>query len=192
MEERYHAGPSATGTYGEGDRAGPAPGQAESVPEVETMEQAKQMVTDTAGQLGGVLQEQVDKGYQRAGEMLGGVLNDLEEVAKVLDERGQHQAGSLIHSVAGRAERVTDYVEHGSPQELLSDANEYARKHMWTVAAAGVAIGLLTSRFMKAATGGTSSPSTGPYTPASAHATVTGYPSGTNGGAVGQPQPGQW
>jgi len=136
MDERYQPGSGAPGTHGNGS------GMHESV------------ATETAGEFGGVLQEQVDKGYHKAAEMLSGALTDLDEVAKVLDERGRHQASSLMHSATGRAERVSEYLENTKTQELVSDANEYARKHIWTVVAAGVAIGLLTSRFIRAAAGG--------------------------------------
>jgi len=183
MDERNQAGAGATATYGNGSGTDyTVPGQTGQSPVSDMMDQAKHSMSETAGDLGEVLEEQLDKGYQKAAEMLSGVLSDLDEVAEVLDERGQHQASSLIHSATDRATRVSDYLEHTNTQELLSDTNEYARKHMWTVAAAGVAIGLLTSRFIKAATGASPSRSLSRQPQEYSREYVTGYPRGTGGG----------
>jgi ElaB/YqjD/DUF883 family membrane-anchored ribosome-binding protein len=147
MDERQYAGVGGTTTYRTSD----------------VFEQAKQTVSESAGELGGVLQQQVDKGYHRAGEMLDEWVSSFDKAAETLEQQGNHEASEFIHSATHQAQRVTDYIEHTSVDDVLSDASDYASKHMWTVVAAGAALGLLVSRFVKASSMAGSSESNGGY-----------------------------
>lgn len=116
----------------------------------ELMEQAKETATKTADEVGGMIQKQLDTGVHMAGERLSGAVKNLTEVADTLEERGNTGASKLVHSATDRAERMTHYLENADSERMLSDANRYAREHMWVVVAGGALLGVVASRFLKA------------------------------------------
>jgi hypothetical protein len=141
-------------------------------------EQPKERAQEAAGQAASKVQEtvrtQVDERSTQAGEQIGTVARELRSVSEHLRERDDAQAASLAEQVADRAERVGSYLSDSDSDRILSDVEDLGRRQPWLALAGGVAIGLVTARFLKASssdryrstqgTGASASPQAGAQT----------------------------
>jgi hypothetical protein len=126
-----------------------------------TTEQVKDQVREKAqvaqdrargamGQARGRLSEQVDQRSTQAGERIAGTAGDVRSIAQELRSQGKDGPASLAEQVAGQADRVGDYLKGASGDRILRDAEDFARRQPWLVAAGGLALGFAASRFLKA------------------------------------------
>lgn len=122
----------------------------------ELVDQAKRTASETASGAGHMVRQRVDEQYHRLGEGLDGVVKNMHEVADGLNQRGSQGTGNLVNSATRQIERVNGYVQSNSAEDVLSDANRYAKQHPWTVLAGAAVAGLLVSRFLKASMTGMS------------------------------------
>jgi hypothetical protein len=120
------------------------------------MKEAKEKVTETVSslQVKPMVRHRLDNGMHKAGEKLGAAVHNLNEVAEQLDEHGNSATGNMLRSATEPVQRITDYLEGTSSEQFISDANRYAKEHMWTVIAAGALLGIVASRFVKASLAG--------------------------------------
>jgi len=109
---------------------------------------------DAAGQAGSqarsTLRDQADQRSSQAGERIKDFAGDFHSTAEELRKQGKDQPADLIEQVAGRADRVGDYLEQSNGEKLISDVERFGRERPWAIAAAGFAIGLTASRLLKA------------------------------------------
>jgi ElaB/YqjD/DUF883 family membrane-anchored ribosome-binding protein len=126
-----------------------------------TTDQVKDQVRDKAqmaqdktrgalGQARGRLSEQVDQRSTQAGERLSKQVADARSVAEELRNQGKDAPATIVEQVAGQADRVGDYLKGASGDRILRDAEGFARRQPWLVAASGLVLGFAASRFMKA------------------------------------------
>jgi hypothetical protein len=126
-----------------------------------TTEQVKDQVQETAqvaqdkargamGQARGRLSEQVDQRSTQAGERVAGTASDVRSIAEELRNQGKDGPATLAEQVASQADRVGDYLKGASGDRILRDAEDFARRQPWLVAAGGLALGFAASRFLKA------------------------------------------
>jgi ElaB/YqjD/DUF883 family membrane-anchored ribosome-binding protein len=168
-----------TGYQSGSPRGEPGPGtttgQQDKTEVSELVDHAKQTATETASSAGNMIRQRVDDQYHRLGQRLDDMIKSMNQAADSLDDSGSPGAGNLVHSATRQMERVSGYVQRTGAEDVLSDANQYARQHPWTVIVGGLAIGLAASRFLKPpADGGSSGGEPGDY-PAGG-----GYESGTS------------
>lgn len=130
----------------------------------EAMEQAKSTASKTATNIRSMLQERLDTGYRKAEERLSSVVSDMRKAADTLEQQGQPGASKIVNSATKQAERLTSYMESKSAEDLLAEANRYAREHMWIVIAGGMLLGVAAARFLKASGETTSQPQSQPET----------------------------
>lgn len=116
----------------------------------DAMEQAKSTAGKTAANVRSMLQERLDTGYHKAEERLSSAVSDMRRVADTLEQQGQPGASKIVNSATRQGERLTSYMEHKSAEDLLADANRYAREHVWMVVAGGMLLGVVAARFLKA------------------------------------------
>jgi hypothetical protein len=102
------------------------------------------------GQARGRLSEQVDQRSTQAGERVAGTASDVRSIAEELRNQGKDGPATLAEQVAGQADRVGDYLKGASGDRILRDAEDFARRQPWLVAAGGLALGFAASRFLKA------------------------------------------
>jgi hypothetical protein len=102
------------------------------------------------GQARGRLSDQVDQRSTQAGERLAGTASDVRSIAEELRNQGKDGPATLADQVAGQADRVGDYLKGASGDRILRDAEDFARRQPWLVAAGGLALGFAASRFLKA------------------------------------------
>jgi hypothetical protein len=174
-----------TGAYGTDQEERSVVGQvAESAQH--TAEQAVQQVQDRAreakGHAGGRVRQLVDERTGDAASQVRSTAEAMRRTGSQLREEGNDGPAKIAEAVAGRAERVGQYLEHADADRLLRDLEGFARRQPWLVAAGGFVVGLLGSRFLKASSAGRFSANGSTRAIGSASAS---FPSGTGAGAYG-------
>jgi hypothetical protein len=102
------------------------------------------------GQVQGSLREQLDRRSAQAAERIKSQASDLRVVGNSLREHGQAGPAQAAERVAQYAERIGGYLRDKDSDALLSDAEDFARRQPWAVAAGGLVLGFAASRFLKA------------------------------------------
>src|SRR6266536_5862262 len=126
-----------------------------------TTEQVKDQVRDEAqvvrekagdafGQARGRLREQVDQRSTDASERIYATAEDVRSVAEELRRQGRETPARLADQIADRAESFGSYLRNADGDRLLGDVETFARRQPWAVAAGGLALGFVASRFLKA------------------------------------------
>jgi hypothetical protein len=96
------------------------------------------------------LRDQVDVRSTQAGERVSGQAGDVRSVAEELRRQGKDGPARLADQLADRAEQLADYLKRADGDRILRDAEDYARRNPWAVAAGGLVLGFAASRFLKA------------------------------------------
>jgi hypothetical protein len=117
-------------------------------------EQAQAKVQEKAGQAteaaGRALRDQVATRSSQASEQLRSYTDALRQTAEQLDSDGRSSAARAANALVDRLERSAGYLERSEPDQLLHEAEDFGRRNPWAVIAAGVGIGLVGARFLKA------------------------------------------
>jgi hypothetical protein len=126
-----------------------------------TTDQVKDQVRDKAqlaqdttrgalGQVRGRLRDQVDQRSTQAGDQVQSAAQDVRKVAEQLRGQGKDTPARVAEQVADRAESFGTYLRDADGERLLGDVEAVARRQPWLVAASGLALGFVASRFLKA------------------------------------------
>jgi hypothetical protein len=113
-------------------------------------EQAKDKAQQAAGQARRGLRDQVDQRSTQAGERVGGMAQDVRDVAGQLREQGKDQPAKLAEQAAQRADSIGDYLKRSDGDTILGDIEDLGRRQPWAVIAGGLMLGFAASRFLKA------------------------------------------
>jgi hypothetical protein len=111
---------------------------------------AQERAQAAAGQARGRLRGQVDQRSTQAGERLSGTAADVRSVAEELRRQGKDTPARMVEQAAGQADRAADYLKGASGERILRDVEDLARSNPWAVAAGGLVLGFVASRFLKA------------------------------------------
>ena len=122
----------------------------EEGPTVEDTGQAQEKAKEVAGQAKGRLREQVDQRSTQAGQQLNSASDDVRSVAEQFRTQGKDTPARYAEQAAEKAQEVGRRLQDASGDELLRDAEDFARKNPWAVAAGGLVLGLAASRMLKA------------------------------------------
>lgn len=112
--------------------------------------QAQEKAQQAAGQVQDRVREQIDQRSSQAAEQIKEQGSDLRSVGESLRKEGKDGAAKAADRLAEYAEKVGDYLSDKDSHALLSDAEDFGRKQPWAVAAGGLALGFVASRFLKA------------------------------------------
>jgi hypothetical protein len=112
--------------------------------------QAQQKAQEAAGQATGRMREQVDQRSTQAGEQMVSTAKDVRTVGEELRKQGKDKPAQLAEQAAQRAERLGGYLQESDADRILRDVEDFARKQPWAVAAGGLVLGFVGSRFLKA------------------------------------------
>jgi hypothetical protein len=105
------------------------------------------------GQARGRFRDQVDQRSTQAGDQVQSAAEDVRKVAEQLRGQGKEAPARMADQVADRAESFGSYLHDADGDRLLGDAEAFARRQPWLVAAGGLALGFAASRFLKASSG---------------------------------------
>jgi hypothetical protein len=127
----------------------PANGQTQDRAE-EVKGQAQEKAQQAAGEAKDRLRDQVDQRSTQAGERVASAAQDARSVGEELRRQGKDQPARLADQAADRAERLGSYLQESDADRILRDVEGFGRKQPWAVAAGGLALGFVASRFLKA------------------------------------------
>lgn len=97
------------------------------------------------------LRTQLDARTTQAGQQARSLARELRRTSDELEAQGgSATTARLTTGIAERLERAGTYLEHAQGDDLLRDAERFARQRPWFVAGAAAAAGFLASRFLKA------------------------------------------
>ena len=102
------------------------------------------------GQAKGKLREQVDQRSTDAGRQITTAASDVRSVADELRSQGKDTPARYAEQAADRVESAGQWLERADGDQILRDVEGFARRNPWAVAAGGLALGLVASRFLKA------------------------------------------
>jgi hypothetical protein len=111
---------------------------------------AQEKATGALGQARGRLREEVDQRSTQASERIHTTAQDVRGVAEAL--RGQDNAtpAKFADQMADRMESFGSYLRDADGDQLLDDVERLARRQPWAIATAGLALGFVASRALKA------------------------------------------
>jgi hypothetical protein len=112
--------------------------------------QAEEKAQAAAGQAQAKLREQLDQRSVQVAEQINEQASDLRSVSQTLREQGKDGPAKAADRLAEYAEKVGGYLRDKDSDALLADAEDFGRRKPAAVAAGGVALGFLASRFLKA------------------------------------------
>lgn len=125
-------------------------GQAGSQVE-DTAATAQQKASELKQQGRSKLSDTLDERTTQAGGQARQMAQALRRSGEQLREQGEgRQVAGVTEGAADRIERLGGYLERASGDELLRDAEDFARRRPWMVAGLGLMVGLAASRFLKA------------------------------------------
>jgi ElaB/YqjD/DUF883 family membrane-anchored ribosome-binding protein len=123
----------------------------------EKVDQAKEVVSAQATEVAehgrGMLQEQLSQRSTQLGDRVGSAAQALRRVAEQSRIEGDDQQARLAEQAADRGERLSTYLTGTGGQQMLAEAEDFARRQPWVIAGAGVAVGLVVARALKASSG---------------------------------------
>lgn len=112
---------------------------------------AQQKAAELTQQGKGKLSETLDQRTTQAGGQAKQMAQALRRSGEEMREQGDgQQVAGVAEGAAERIERLGGYLEQTSGDDLLRDAEEFARRRPWMIAGIGLAVGLAASRFLKA------------------------------------------
>jgi ElaB/YqjD/DUF883 family membrane-anchored ribosome-binding protein len=114
------------------------------------MRDKAQMAQDTAGKARGRLREQIDQRSTQAGDEIRSTAHQVRSLAEQLRGQGKDMPARLVEQAADRSESFGNYLRNADGEQLLDDAESFARRQPWAVAAGGLALGFAASRLLKA------------------------------------------
>lgn len=95
--------------------------------------------------------DQIDERTSQAGGQVRSFADALRRTGSDMESQsGSEQATRIASGAADRLERVGGYLEGASGDDLLRDAERFARERPWLIAGAAAAVGFTISRLLKA------------------------------------------
>jgi hypothetical protein len=112
--------------------------------------QAQEKAQAAAGQAQAKVREQLDQRSSQVAEQINEQASDLRSVGGALREQGKEGPANVADRLAGYAEKVGGYLRDKDSAALLRDAEDFGRRQPAAVAAGGLLLGFLASRFLQA------------------------------------------
>ncbi len=112
--------------------------------------QAQERAQAAAGQAQAKLREQLDQRSLQAAGQINEQAADLRSVGQALRERGKDGPATAADRLAGYAEKVGGYLRDKDSEALVHDAEDFGRRQPAAMAAGGLLLGFVASRFLKA------------------------------------------
>jgi ElaB/YqjD/DUF883 family membrane-anchored ribosome-binding protein len=96
------------------------------------------------------VRDQFDQRSMRAGSQLRALAEALRRSGNELSNEDNNSASQLTTQAADRIERVGNYLEQKSGDELMRDVERFVRRRPWMLAGVGMLAGVAAARFVKA------------------------------------------
>jgi len=152
------------------------------------LEQVKERVQDAtesvkSGTRDG-LRTQIDTRTTQAGEQVSSTARAMRSAGEQLRREGDDRAATAVETVAEHGERLGSYLSEANGETVLREAEDFARRQPWLVAGAGLMLGFVAARFVKA-TSADRYRTPGPVSYGSARTTRAAVPTAGGSGDIG-------
>lgn len=94
---------------------------------------------------------EIDRRSAMAADQAKGAADDVRSVASHLREEDRDTAAGLAEDLAAQMERAGEYLRETSPEQIMADARDFARRQPMAVAVGAAVIGIAAGRVVKAA-----------------------------------------
>ena len=111
---------------------------------------AQNTALQTAGQAQEKLREQLSQRSSQAAAKITEQAADMRSVSEALRDQGKHGPARAADRIAGYAENLGGYLRDKDSDQLLADMEDFGRRQPWAIAAGGLTLGFIASRFLKA------------------------------------------
>lgn len=111
---------------------------------------AQEKMSETTETMRARMREQVDQRSTEAGGQVRSTAQALRSTSEKLREEGREGPAKMAERAADQAERVGGYLEQSDADRILHDVEDFGRRQPMAVAAIGLALGFVASRFLKA------------------------------------------
>jgi hypothetical protein len=111
---------------------------------------AQQKAQQAVGQIQDRMREQVDERSSQVASQINEQASDLRSVSESLRGEGKDGPAKAADRLADYAEKVGGYLDAKDSHALLADAEDFGRRQPLALAAGGLALGFVASRFLKA------------------------------------------
>ena len=116
----------------------------------DTMNQAKEKLTDAGSQAGDKVASRLDSQKDKAAEGLGSVAQALRQASDQLRGQNDGAAGhEYVASAANQVERLSDYLRSTNTKDMVSGVERFARQQPALFVGGAFMLGLLGARFLK-------------------------------------------
>ena len=115
-----------------------------------THEQLSAKAHELGGDVSVQVREQLDQRSSQAGEQVQAMGHALQAGVEQLRSEGKDVPARLMAQAAERAEDIGAYLQSAQADQMLRDLERFARRRPWVTAGAGVFVGFVASRFVKA------------------------------------------
>jgi ElaB/YqjD/DUF883 family membrane-anchored ribosome-binding protein len=116
----------------------------------EKAQQAKEQVQQATGSMQDRVRQQVDTRSTEVGHQVDSVASAMRKAGEQLRGQGNDLPAQLAEQLAERAEQLGGYLRESDADQILTDLEDFGRRQPWVVAAAGLALGVVAARFLKA------------------------------------------
>jgi ElaB/YqjD/DUF883 family membrane-anchored ribosome-binding protein len=120
----------------------------------ELVSAAQEQIEVKAGELKGdaafQVREQIEQRSTQAGEQVQAVGQALRSGVEQLRTEGKGASADVVDKLAKKADDLGDYLQSATPDRILGDIEDFARRRPWLMAGAAAVAGFMTSRFVKA------------------------------------------
>ena len=113
-------------------------------------DQAQEQAGVLAGRAKGLIVGQIDERSTQIGQTLTGNSQTIREIGDQLRERGETPAARLADTAADKLEQFGYYLTETDGERLVADLENLARRQPLLTLAAGLTLGLLAARLLKA------------------------------------------
>jgi hypothetical protein len=142
----------ASGTATTGSATGSGSAQASQV-----ADQVKQSASDVTEQAKQTATSQIAVRKDQAAQGLSAVSSSMRQMGDNLRQNDQTSSyAQYVDQAAQQVERFSGYLQHHDAREIMTDAEDWARRNPALVLGGAFALGLLASRFLKSGMGGQS------------------------------------
>ncbi len=131
----------------------------------ETTQHLSQKAQETAQQAVEQARSQAGTQLHSVGSNIGSVAQSLRDTSNKLNQQGQQPAAKAVKMAADRLDSVSSYVQNTSVDEMLGQAQDFARRDPAIFLGGAFGLGLLLSRFLKSSKPTQSPGSRTGYTP---------------------------
>jgi hypothetical protein len=138
-----------------------------------------------AGQAQQKLREQLNERSSQVAAKINEQASDMRSVSEALRDQGKDGPAGAADRIAGYAENVGGYLREKDSDQLLADMEDFGRRQPWAIAAGGLTLGFIASRFLKASSNRRYQTRTAVSQPEQAN----GLPSPSAGNGVGAETP---